>query len=114
MLKTADELPRHRERQISTWTRPQRCSSREPARRPRYAKTKRLMHVHAQDKCNVGCLQYRRKIGKQIRRKDLVSEMPFAGYTNFAECVADQLKKGKSKAAAQRICGALQSQTTGA
>jgi len=72
------------------------------------------MHVHEENRSRVWRLQHSRKIGKQIRRKDLVSEMPFAGYTNFAECVADQLKKGKSKAAAQRICGALQSQTTGA
>jgi len=59
-------------------------------------------------------MQYGGQVGKQIRHKDLVSEMPFAGYTNFAECIADQLRKGKSKAAAQKICGALQSQTTGA
>jgi hypothetical protein len=34
--------------------------------------------------------------------------MPFAGYPDFAACVADQMKKGYSKGAAQKICGYLE------
>lgn len=34
--------------------------------------------------------------------------MPFAGYENFAACVADQKRKGKSDESAHKICGALQ------
>jgi hypothetical protein len=34
--------------------------------------------------------------------------MPFAGYSNFDACVADQTKRGKSDESARKICGALQ------
>jgi hypothetical protein len=34
--------------------------------------------------------------------------MPFAGYQNFAACVADQKNKGKSDEASRAICGSLQ------
>lgn len=34
--------------------------------------------------------------------------MPFANYESFAACVADQVKKGHTKAAAHRICGEIQ------
>lgn len=35
--------------------------------------------------------------------------MPFGPYENFAECVADQKKKGYGEEEAKRICGKLQS-----
>jgi len=39
--------------------------------------------------------------------------MPFAGYENFDACTAHQMKKGKSKESANKICGALQSKIEG-
>ena len=33
--------------------------------------------------------------------------MPFAGFQNFADCVAKQIVKGRSEESAKRICGAL-------
>jgi hypothetical protein len=36
--------------------------------------------------------------------------MPFAGFEDFAECVAAQQKRDKGKESARRICGALQAQ----
>jgi len=37
--------------------------------------------------------------------------MPIGPYKNFAECVAAQMKKGKSKESAQKICGAIEKKT---
>jgi hypothetical protein len=39
--------------------------------------------------------------------------MPFAGFKNFAACVAAQKKKGKSDESAKKICGALQKKAEG-
>lgn len=39
--------------------------------------------------------------------------MPFAGYKNFAACVAAQKKKGKSDKSAKKICGYLKNKTEG-
>ncbi|HUU77503.1 MAG TPA: hypothetical protein VMX55_04105 [candidate division Zixibacteria bacterium] len=33
--------------------------------------------------------------------------MPFANYPDWGSCVIDQMKKGKSKEVANKICGAL-------
>lgn len=40
--------------------------------------------------------------------------MPIPGYPSFTACHADQLKKGKTNEEANKICGALQAQVTGA
>ena len=39
--------------------------------------------------------------------------MPFAGFKDFAACVAAQKKKGKSDESAKKICGALQKKAEG-
>jgi|GEM_PF-4604014 len=39
--------------------------------------------------------------------------MPIGDYENFAACVADQIKKGKSEESAKKICGALQAKVEG-
>jgi hypothetical protein len=39
--------------------------------------------------------------------------MPFGGYSDFDACVADQIKKGKDKDSATKICGAMQAQAEG-
>lgn len=40
-----------------------------------------------------------------------VVSKPFAGYDDFAACVAEQVANGKSEDAARRICGSLQAET---
>ncbi len=40
-------------------------------------------------------------------------KMPFAGYKNFAACLAAQKKKGKSDESAKKICGYLKNKTEG-
>jgi len=39
--------------------------------------------------------------------------MPIGPYPNFEACVLDQMRKGKSKAAAQRICGEIEKRSRG-
>lgn len=45
---------------------------------------------------------------------DAALTLPFAGYDDFAACVADQKSKGHSDESAHKICGALQAKVEGA
>ena len=37
--------------------------------------------------------------------------MPIAGFKNFSACISAQVKKGKSRDSARRICGKIEANT---
>lgn len=46
-----------------------------------------------------------------VAKGDTEIKKPFAGYSDFAECVSEQKSKGKSEESANKICGFLQART---
>jgi HK97 family phage prohead protease len=55
------------------------------------------------------------KVNEKLGGKSVIEDIqkPFAGYENFAACMADQQEKGKAKEDAEKICGKLQAEGEG-